>query len=206
QFRLVSVSKRAVGTNRAPPAGDGQNRSLAAAVGLLGAIVFSMSIRPTHEHFDYTLRIAVALVHGHLGLQSPAPSWLNEMVPRGGEFYSVFPLGAVLSILPVALLQIAHLISGFPGRAVAGIIAGFCIYFFWQLSNSTQSFARRILFALFPIFGTWMWCNLGFAGAWQIALGFALLGETAALYFTLVRPRPFTAGAFFALAYGNRTE
>jgi hypothetical protein len=43
-------------------------------------------------------------------------------------------------------------------------------------------------------------------GAWQIALGLALLGETAALYFTLVRPSPFIAGAFFALAFGNRTE
>jgi hypothetical protein len=60
--------------------------------------------------------------------------------------------------------------------------------------------------ALFPIFGTWTWCNLGFGGAWQIALGLALLGQTAALYFTLVRPFPFAAGAFFALAFGNRTE
>jgi hypothetical protein len=44
------------------------------------------------------------------------------------------------------------------------------------------------------------------AGAWQLALGFAMLGEIAALYFTLVRPSPFIAGAFFALALGNRTE
>src|SRR5215813_10509632 len=43
-------------------------------------------------------------------------------------------------------------------------------------------------------------------GAWQIALGLALLGGAAALYFTLVRPSPFIAGAFFALAAGNRTE
>jgi len=43
-------------------------------------------------------------------------------------------------------------------------------------------------------------------GAWQIALGLALLGQTAALYFTLVRPSPFIAGALFALALGNRTE
>jgi hypothetical protein len=62
------------------------------------------------------------------------------------------------------------------------------------------------MLALFPIFGTWTWCNLGFAGAWQIALGLALLGQAAALYFILVRPSPFLAGAFFALAFGNRTE
>jgi len=32
------------------------------------------------------------------------------------------------------------------------------------------------------------------------------MGQTAALYFSLVRPSPFVAGAFFALAFGNRTE
>jgi len=62
------------------------------------------------------------------------------------------------------------------------------------------------MLALFPIFGTWTWCNLGFGGAWQIALGLGLLGQAAALYFTLVRPLPFVAGAFFTLAFGNRTE
>jgi len=188
------------------PGKTGQALSPAAIVGLAAAVVFALSTKPVHQHFDYTLRIAGALLHGHLGLQSTPPSWLNEMVPRDGEYYSVFPLGAVLSILPIALLQTVDAISVFPGRAVAAVIAGFCVYFFFQLSAPAQSLARRILLALFPIFATWMWCNLGFAGAWQIALGFALLGETGALYFTLVRPRPLWAGAFFALAFGNRTE
>jgi hypothetical protein len=90
-----------------------------------------------------------------------------------------------------------------------------CVYFFFQLAKAfeadyssleSKSLARRIMLALFPIFGTWTWCNLGFGGAWQISLGLALLGQTAALYFTLVRPSPFVAGASFALAFGNRTE
>src|ERR1051326_6328884 len=188
------------------PGKTGQALSPAAIVGLAAAVVFALSTKPVHQHFDYTLRIAGALLHGHLGLQSTPPSWLNEMVPRDGEYYSVFPLGAVLSILPIALLQTVDAISVFPGRAVAAVIAGFCVYFFFQLSAPAQSLARRILLALFPIFATWMWCNLGFAGAWQIALGFALLGETGALYFTLLKPRPLVAGAWFALAVGNRTE
>jgi hypothetical protein len=121
----------------------------------------------------------------------------------------------VLSMLPIALLQKAGLIHDFPGHVLAALIAGLCVYFFFQLakafgadytSNKSKSLIRRILLALFPIFGTWTWCNLGFGGAWQIALGLALLGETAALYFCLVRPSPFVAGAFFALAFGNRTE
>jgi hypothetical protein len=80
-----------------------------------------------------------------------------------------------------------------------------CVSLLFRLTE-IRPIVRRILLALFPIFGTWAWCNLGFGGAWQIALGFALLGETAALYFVLVRPRPFLAGIFFALAVGNRTE
>ena len=39
-----------------------------------------------------------------------------------------------------------------------------------------------------------------------MALGFALMGEAGALYFTLVNRRPGVAGFFFAIAFGNRTE
>ena len=56
------------------------------------------------------------------------------------------------------------------------------------------------------LFGTWMWTNLTMAGAWQLALGFAMVGELGAIYFTIYDRRPFIAGLFFALAFGNRTE
>src|SRR5207302_8673972 len=141
--------------------------------------------------FDYTGRIASALLHGSGGLRETPPSWLNEMVPWQGKYYSVFPLGAVLSVLPVAALQGLGLVHGFPGRALSSLIAGLCVYFFFQLSFlEGKSLGRCAVLALFPIFATWAWCSLGFAGAWQIALGFALLGEVAALYFTLVRRNP----------------
>jgi hypothetical protein len=180
---------------------------VAAGLSLVAALAFYFSTKPILQHFDYTARIALALMNGHVGVQSGPPSWLNEMVPLNGSYYSVFPLGAVLSVLPVALLPKAGWIHGFPARALAALIAGLCVFFFFRLSSlEGKSLGRRILLALFPIFGTWLWCNLGFGGAWQIALGFALLGEVGALYFTLVRPRPLLAGAFFALAFGNRTE
>ncbi len=177
------------------------------SLALLGALIFWFSTKAVQHPFDYTYRIGSALLTGHLGVREPPPSWLNEMVPRGGQFYSVFPLGAVLSVVPVSLLAACGVITKFPAHLVASLIAGLCVYFFFQLSGLVpQSLTRRILLALFPVFGTWIWCNLGFAGAWQIALGFALLGEAAALYFTVVRPQPFAAGAMFALAFGNRTE
>jgi hypothetical protein len=180
---------------------------LAAGLSLFAALVFNFTTKATLNNFDYTGRIASALLHGHLGLETRPGSWLNEMVPWEGRYYSVFPLGAVLSVVPVALLQEAGWIHSFPAHFLTALIAGLCVFFFFRLSSiETKSISRSILLALFPIFGTWTWCNLGFGGAWQIALGFALLGEVGALYFTLVQPRPFVAGAFFALAFGNRTE
>src|SRR5205085_1739167 len=110
--------------------GTGKRRDfwIASTLALATLIIFYLSIKATQQHFDYTSRIASALLEGHVGLQKPAPSWLNEMVPQNGHYYSVF------------------------------------------------------------------------------ALGIAFLGEIAALYFVLVDPRPVIAGAFFALAIGNRTE
>ena len=188
---------------------------IAAVVSLSAALAFFFSTKATLHDLDYTSQIASALLRGELGLREKPPDWLNEMIPQGERYYSAFPLGAVLSMVPIALLQKAGLIDNFPGHVLAALIASLCVYFFFQLatafgadhsSHKSASLIRRILLALFPIFGTWTWCNLGFGGAWQIALGLALMCQTAALYFSLVRPSPFVAGAFFALAFGNRTE
>jgi hypothetical protein len=188
---------------------------IAAGLSLFAAVAFYFSTNATLRDLDYTSQTASALLRGHLGLREKPPEWLNEMIPYGNRYYSAFPLGAVLSMVPVALLEKASLIHNFPGHLLAALIAGSCVYFFFQLAKifganysslEGSSLVRRILLALFPIFGTWTWCNLGFGGAWQIALGLALLGQTAALFFTLARPSPWVAGAFFTLAFGNRTE
>src|SRR4051794_23511042 len=188
---------------------------LAIAISLFAALAFYFSTNPTLRDLDYTAEIASAFLRGDLGFREKPPEWLNEMIPYGNKYYSAFPLGAVVSMLPVALLEKASLIHNFPARILAALIAGACVYFFFQVAKAfgpdysslrPKPLTRRILLALFPVFGTWTWCNLGMGGAWQIALGLALLGETAALYFTLVRPSPLIAGAFFTLAVGNRTE
>ena len=159
------------------------------------------------EHFDYTYRLAEALVHGRLGLTEAPPSWLNEMVPLDGRYYSVFPLGSVLSMVPFALLKSVGVIEVFPARCIASFLAAAAAVFFFLLSGKQQfSLTRRVLLALFPVLATWTWCNLAYAGAWQVALGCALLGEAGALYFTLVKRRPWLAGLCFAIAFGNRTE
>src|SRR5437879_7279968 len=108
---------------------------VAIAVSLFSAIVFYFSTKATLHDLDYTSQIASALLHGQLRLQDKPPDWLNEMIPWEGRYYSAFPLGAVISMLPVALLRNTGLIQNFPGHIVASLVAGLCVYFFFQLAN-----------------------------------------------------------------------
>src|SRR5438128_12105945 len=84
---------------------------VASALAVVAVPAFYFSIKATQQHFDYTSRIASARMQGDLGLREPARSWLNGMVPSKGRQYSVVPLGAGLSIVPVGVLQKENLIK-----------------------------------------------------------------------------------------------
>lgn len=181
------------------------------AVGL----VYAFSNPAPAGYFDYQTRTADAFLSGHLGIAAP-PSWLNEMTPdpRGGFWYSVFPLGSVLSFLPVALLKRALPSGAFTNESVRWIVALLSTgiaFFLFRLSScggrNDAPLPRRLTLTAFVLFGSWLWPNLAYGAAWHLSLGLAVLGETAALYFVLSdRPRPLFAGFCFALAFGNRTE
>src|SRR3954470_24919700 len=112
---------------------------VAIAISLFAALAFYFSTNPTLHDLDYTAEIASAFLRGDLGLSEKPPEWLNEMIPYGDRYYSAFPLGAVLSMMPVALLQKASVIHNFPGHIVAAMIAGGCVYFFFQLARAFGS-------------------------------------------------------------------
>jgi hypothetical protein len=173
----------------------------------LSFLIYFFSNPNPIAYYDYTFRIASALIHGELGLSEPPPPHLNEMVPRTDRYYSVFPLGSVLMMMPFALLSELGLISYFPGFFIAALLAAAATVLLFSLSAKyDDSLQRRLILTLFPIFGSCMWANLAFAGAWQIALGAAVVGQLASLYFILIKPSPALAGLFFAMAFGNRTE
>ncbi|HKX26896.1 MAG TPA: hypothetical protein VJ302_04305 [Blastocatellia bacterium] len=177
---------------------------------VLAAITFLLYLYAnplSGSFYDYTFRIGLALLEGRLGLSEEPPAWLNEMIPLDGRYYSAFPLGSVLSMTPLVILKKLQLIDSFPGVKIAALIAALNAVLFFKLSAKRHDrYPRRLVLTLFPVLGTWMWSNLAFGGAWQIALGVAVAGQLAALYFTLIAPRPWLAGLFFAMAFGNRTE
>ncbi|MBS1794548.1 MAG: hypothetical protein JSS81_11875 [Acidobacteria bacterium] len=159
------------------------------------------------DYYDYTFRVADNFLHGAIGFRNAPPGWLNEFVPFEGFWYSVFPLGGVVTMLPFALFKYLGLISEMPGSLIAALTAGgICGFLILIARRYTLGLSKLILLVCAMMFGTWMWTNLAMAGAWQLALGFAMLGELGAIYFTVFDRRPLLAGFFFALAFGNRTE
>ncbi len=178
-----------------------------AALTLGTALLMYFSNPHRSSYYDYTFRLASALLHGRLGLNAAPPPWLNEMAFVDGNYYSGFPLGSVLVMLPFALAKQIGLIGDYPTMAIAALLAAATVLFLFLLSAKYgDRLDRRVILALFPVFGSWLWANLAFAGTWQINEGFAVMGLSGALYFTLGKRRPFWAGFFFAVAFGNRTE
>src|SRR3954451_673824 len=169
---------------------------------LAAGLVYFFSNPHPQNHFDYTVRVAESLLNGRLGLIDKPPTWLNEFVPMGNEYYSVFPLGSVVTMVPVAVLRQVGLVSEMPGGVIAGLCAAICALFLLLISFRYElTPAKRIVLASSILFGTWMWVDLTMGGAWQLALGFAMVGELGAIYFALYDRRPLIAGVFFALAF-----
>src|SRR5678810_120214 len=89
---------------------------VAIAISLFAALAFYFSTNPTLHDLDYTFEIASAFLRGDLGLREKPPEWLNEMIPYGNKYYSAFPLGAVISMVPVEKKKKASLIHDFSAR------------------------------------------------------------------------------------------
>jgi len=171
------------------------------------AVVYYFSNPKPNHFYDYTFRVAENLLRGSVGFTEKPPSWLNEFVPFEGLWYSVFPFGSVVSIVPFALLKVAGVIKDMPSTLIYALLAGAaCLLLLKTGSKYDLPFGRVVLMAFGILFGTFTWTNLTMGGAWQLALGFAMVGELGAIYFTVYDRRPVLAGAFFAMAFGNRTE
>lgn len=171
-----------------------------------GLVYFFSNPRP-QAHYDYTFRVAERFFHGEVGFDTRQAPWLNEMVPFEGRYYTVFPYGSVLSMMPFAFFKFIGLTETMPAALIGGLLAALiCLLLFLVSRYYEHTLRKRVLLVLGIMFGTWLWTNLMMAGAWHLALGFAMAGELGAIYFTVFRRSPVLAGACFALAFGNRTE
>jgi hypothetical protein len=174
---------------------------------LMVGIVYYFSNPAPQNYYDYTFRVADNILRGSVAITDKPPSWLNEFVPFEGSYFSVFPLGSVVSMAPFAVLKLAGILKDMPAPLIAALqVGGICLFLLLISLRYEISTEKRILMILGMLFGTWMWTNLTMGGAWQLALGFAMLGELGAIYYTVYDRKPWLAGLFFAIGFGNRTE
>ena len=170
-------------------------------------LIYYFSNPKPQSYYDYTFRVAENIMRGAIAFKEKPPSWVNEFVPFEGNWYSVFPLGSVLTMIPFAFFKLIGIIGEMPASFIAALTAGAICWFLLKISEHYDlEKTKRILLVSGILFGTWMWTNLTMAGAWQLALGFAMVGQLGAIYVTIYRRNPFLAGLFFAMAFGNRTE
>ena len=95
-------------------------RTILTAALIAGVIVVYYFSNPKPQfYYDYTFRVAGAFLDGHISLTEQPPTWVNEFVPFEGGWYSVFPLGAVISMLPFAILKTAGWINDMPSLEVS---------------------------------------------------------------------------------------
>lgn len=173
----------------------------------LTALIYYFSNPRPQYYYDYTFRVAANILGGSVAFAEKQPSWLNEFVPFEGFYYSVFPFGSVVTMMPVAVFKTLGAITDMPAAFIAASCAAASVIFLYLISKRYDVVdMRRWMMIAGILFGTWTWTNLTMAGAWQLALGFAMAAELGAIYFTVYNRRPLIAGLFFAIAFGNRTE
>src|SRR4051812_39912000 len=135
-------------------------RSVVAVVSIASALIYYFSNSHPQVFYDYTFRVAQNLLRGKIAFVLKQPGWLNEFVPFEGFYYSVFPLGAVLSMIPFAALRDLGLIDEMPGAFIAAMIAGFSCYMLLKIASRYDiENKKRILLALAILFGTFAWTN-----------------------------------------------
>lgn len=192
---------------RPAPFNFNTGRRIPILASLAVAAVYYFSNPKPQSYYDYTFRVAANILTGSIGFKEKPPPWLNEFISFSGLYYSVFPLGSVATMMPFAALKNLGIINDMPGAFIAAFCAAVSVIFLYLISRFYNVPERRRWLMVFGIlFGTWMWTNVTLAGAWQLALGFAMVGELGAIYFAVYERRPLLAGCFFALAFGNRTE
>jgi len=94
----------------------------------LSFIVYFVSTQKTYQHLHYFVPLADSLIHGRLDV--PANPSLNELVPRNGTFYVVYP-----PIPAVVLVPFVAVFGGdFNQKWASIIIASITVGLFYLLS------------------------------------------------------------------------
>src|SRR6187402_330555 len=134
------------------------DNSLIFFIAAASSVVYFFSNPSPQKHYDYTFRVAENFLRGGVGFIEKQPTWLNEFVPFERFYYSVFPLGAVLSMLPFGFLKVVGVITEMPSAFIAALCAGLSAMFLLLIADRYEiTRSRIVLMSLGVLFGTWTW-------------------------------------------------
>ena len=149
-----------------PPTEPDAPIALLAGLAVVSFILYSLINLGHFASLNYYVPLADAFLHGRLYV-ADHPSWLNELVPYGGQWYVVYPpLPAVLLVPVVAFFgpgfdqARASIVMGSLDVALAGAVA-------YRVIGP-----RRwvwILFAMMFGFGSTVWYEVASGNSWHFA-------------------------------------
>ena len=168
--------------------------TVAVAAAAIAVYLFSAPRAPTSQ--DYFVRLADAFLHGHIYL-TDHPSWLSELIPRGGVYYVPYPPMPAILLMPF----VAVFGTDFPQQIASCLFAGVGVGLAWVMLGrfGLDARVRALLTAVFA-FGTTLWYTAETGTAWYISHSVAIMLATAAIVLALDRRWPWLCGVLLGCA------
>jgi hypothetical protein len=143
-------------------------------------------------HFNEHVRLADALLHGHLWIEPPS---YMERVNYAGHAYIVHPPLPALILVPLVAIFGPSLNQ----TAVSVIIGAFSVALAWRLCGLIASEAQVWLTVFFGV-GTTFWYEATLGDSWNFAVVVSVPVTLLALNELFGRARPFVVGLWAGLA------
>jgi hypothetical protein len=151
--------------------------------------------------YDYFVALANGFLHGRLSIVNPSPSLVDELIPRHGALYVIYPpMPAILLLPQVAIWGLKAnqtLASVFLGSLNVSLV-------FLLMRKLTGSRSLQLWMAVLFGFGTIHWYLASLGPAWYLAHVISFLFLTLAIYAALTSQRPFLIGLLIGAAYWTR--
>ncbi len=164
------------------------------------AAIYLFTSARDRQELDYFVRLADAMLHGRIYL-TEAPSWLNELIPKGGVWFVAYPPWPAILLIPfVALFG-----TGFDQHIASCIFGGMAVGLAW-LVFGRFALSGRVRLGLTVVFGfgTVLWYVAEVGSVWYISHVVAVLFSLAAILVLLERRWPFLVGLLLGLAAVSR--
>ena len=168
---------------------------------VLALIVYAGINDGRRADLDYFVPLANAFLHGELGIRD-APSWLNEVVPAGGNLsYIVYPPAPALVLMPIVLVFGPEVNQAWPSIA----LGAFNVVLFSLIARRMGvERAPRVVLSLVFAFGTVVWYSAQAGSSWQFAHVVATMFMLLAIWLCQRDASPALIGLAFIFAAMSR--